>query len=461
MSKVKNKFVCSNCGYESAKFWGKCPNCNEWGTLEEVVISAQQLQNTAAKAAAKSVDIVPIDQVSESSGERILTGLKEFDRVLGGGLVFGSLVLVGGDPGIGKSTLLLQVCEKFAQSKEVFYVSGEESKGQIKIRANRLGVSSPNIKLISETDMDTIVQLVLDHQPDILIIDSIQTMSCGNVSYAPGSASQIKESTAALMRLAKEHGVTIFVIGHVTKEGALAGPKMLEHMVDTVLYFEGDKNLSYRLLRAVKNRFGSTNEIGVFDMVSEGLVEVDNPSKMFLEGRPENVPGSCVTCLIEGSRPILAEVQALVSKTVYPNPRRMSAGVDLNRMHLLTAVLEKRANFQLFNQDAYLNVIGGFRIDEPSADLAIAIAIASSLADFEIPSDLLVVGEIGLSGEIRAVSFLDKRISEAQKLGFQRIIVPGRNVLKQKYDGIEVIQVKSVSQAIHITRNLSNSSLNR
>lgn len=453
MAKVKNKFVCTNCGYESAKFWGKCPNCGEWGTLEEEIVTEASVQNSAAKAAAKKVDVVPINEVSESSGERILTGLKEFDRVLGGGLVYGSLVLVGGDPGIGKSTLLLQVCEKFAQTQEVYYVSGEESKGQIKIRANRLGVSSPNIKLISETDMDTIVQLVLEHQPDILIIDSIQTMTCGNVSYAPGSASQIKESTSALMRLAKEHGVTIFVIGHVTKEGSLAGPKMLEHMVDTVLYFEGDKNLSYRLLRAVKNRFGSTNEIGVFDMAAEGLVEVDNPSKMFLEGRPENVPGSCVTCLIEGSRPILAEVQALVSKTVYPNPRRMSAGIDLNRMHLLTAVLEKRANYQLFNQDTYLNVIGGFRIDEPSADLAITMAIASSLADFEIPSDLLVVGEIGLSGEIRAVSFLDKRIAEAKKLGFKRIMVPGRNVLKQTFSGIEIIAVKSVSQAIHIVRN--------
>ena len=453
MAKIKSKFVCSNCGYETVKFWGKCPNCGEWGTLEEEIVTQAENQISAAKTAAKKVDIVPINEVDESSGDRILTGLKEFDRVLGGGLVYGSLVLVGGDPGIGKSTLLLQVCEKFAQTKEVFYVSGEESKGQIKIRANRLGVSSPNIKLISETDMDTIVQLVLSNQPDILIIDSIQTMSCGNVSYAPGSASQIKESTSALMRLAKEHGVTIFVIGHVTKEGSLAGPKMLEHMVDTVLYFEGDKNLSYRLLRAVKNRFGSTNEIGVFDMATEGLIEVDNPSKMFLEGRPKNVPGSCVTCLMEGSRPILAEVQALVSKTSYPNPRRMSAGVDLNRMHLLTAVLEKRANYQLFNQDAYLNVIGGFRIDEPSADLAIVLAIASSLADFEIPSDLLVVGEIGLSGEIRAVSFLEKRISEAKKLGFTQIMVPGRNVLKTQFEGIEIIKVKSVAQAIHRVRN--------
>lgn len=452
MSKTKSKFVCNNCGYESVKFWGKCPNCNEWGTFEEQIVSETDLSRKTAHSV-KKVDISSLDEVSENSGERILTGLKEFDRVLGGGVVLGSLVLVGGDPGIGKSTLLLQVCEKFAENREVYYVSGEESKGQIKIRANRLGVTSSKIKLISETDMDTIVQISLNNQPDILIIDSIQTMSCQNASSAPGSASQIKESTAALMRLAKENGITVFVIGHVTKDGALAGPKMLEHMVDTVLYFEGDKNLSYRLLRAVKNRFGSTNEIGVFDMASTGLVEVDNPSKMFLEGRPENVPGSCVTCLMEGTRPILAEVQALVSKTAYPNPRRMSAGVDYNRMALLVAVLEKRANFQLFNQDAYVNVVGGFKIDEPSADLAIVLAIASSLADFEIPSDLLVIGEIGLSGEIRAVSFIEKRISEAKKLGFNRVMIPGRNVLKTKIEGIEVISVKSVSQAIFLIKN--------
>ena len=454
-AKVKSKFICSQCGYESAKYWGKCPNCNEWGTLEEVVVKPAEEKHAVAKAAAKNVEITPLSEVSENSGERISTGLCEFDRVLGGGLVIGSLVLVGGDPGIGKSTLLLQVCEFFAKTKSIFYVSGEESKGQIKIRANRLGVHSDNIKLISETDMDTVVQLGLTQQPDILIIDSIQTMSCAQTNSTPGSASQIKECTAALMRLAKENGITVFVIGHVTKEGALAGPKMLEHMVDTVLYFEGDKNLSYRILRSVKNRFGSTNEIGVFDMAAGGLVEVDNPSKMFLEGRPENVPGSCVTCLMEGTRPILAEVQALVSKTCYPNPRRMAAGIDYNRMALLIAVLEKRANFQLFNQDAYLNVIGGFKIDETSADLSIVLALASSVADFEIPADLLVVGEIGLSGEIRAVSFIDKRISEAKKLGFKRIMIPGRNVLQQKHSEIEIIKVKSLAQAIFLVRNPS------
>lgn len=453
MAKTKNKFVCNNCGYESVKFWGKCPNCDEWGSFEEQVVTQPEIRNSAARIAAKNVEIIPINEVDENSGERIMTGLREFDRVLGGGLVVGSLVLVGGDPGIGKSTLLLQVCQKFAENNQVYYVSGEESKAQIKIRANRLGVSSPNIKLISETDVDTVVELALNNSPDILIIDSIQTMSCANISSAPGGASQIKESTAALMRLAKEHGITVFIIGHVTKEGSLAGPKMLEHMVDTVLYFEGEKNLSYRVLRTVKNRFGSTNEIGVFDMESSGLVEVDNPSKMFLEGRPENVPGSCVTCLMEGTRPILAEVQALVSKTAYSNPRRMSDGVDFNRMTLLVAVLEKRANYLLFNQDAYLNVVGGFKIDETSADLAIVLAIASSMADFEIPADLLVVGEIGLSGEIRAVSFIEKRIMEAKKLGFKKIMIPGRNVLKREFKDIEIIKVKSVSQAIYLVRN--------
>ena len=454
MAKVKSKFICSHCGFESAKYWGKCPNCNEWNSMRETVETpAESPKNAAARIAAKNVSITPISDVDESSGERISTGIGEFDRVLGGGLVRGSLVLVGGDPGIGKSTLLLQVCEFFAQDHTVFYVSGEESKGQIKIRANRLGVSSPNIKLISETNMDTIYEVSIANAPDILIIDSIQTMSCQNISSTPGSASQIKECTAMLMRLAKENNITVFVIGHVTKEGSLAGPKILEHMVDTVLYFEGEKNLSYRLLRSIKNRFGSTNEIGVFDMSAKGLLEVDNPSKMFLEGRPENVPGSCVTCLMEGMRPILAEVQALVSKTAYPNPRRMSSGIDYNRMSLLVAVLEKRANFQLFNQDAYLNVVGGFRIDETCADLAIVLALASSVADFEIPADLMVLGEIGLSGEIRAVSSIEKRINEARKLGFHKIMIPGRNALRSTPKDIEIIKVKSLAQAIYMVRN--------
>ena len=449
MAKVKNKFVCSNCGYETVKFWGKCPNCGEWGTLEEEIVTEQKSQNSAAKAAAKKVEIIPINEVDESSGERILTGLKEFDRVLGGGLVYGSLVLVGGDPGIGKSTLLLQVCEKFAQSKEVYYVSGEESKGQIKIRANRLGVSSPNIKLISETDMDTIVQLVLTNQPDILIIDSIQTMSCGNVAYAPGSASQIKESTSALMRLAKEHGVTVFVIGHVTKEGSLAGPKMLEHMVDTVLYFEGDKNLSYRLLRAAKNRFGSTNEIGVFEMMDTGLVEVPNPSQMLLEGRPEGASGTCVACVMEGTRPVLAEVQALVTKTTFNVPRRAADGFDFNRAVLLMAVAEKRGGMKLNVFDAYINVIGGLRLDEPGADLPVVLAVASSYRDQVIPDDLVAIGEVGLTGEIRAVSHMNQRLGEVARLGFKRCIIPRGGAEKLEIpEGLTVYRVRNLREAI-------------
>lgn len=455
MAKNKTSYVCTECGYESASLWGKCPACKSWGSMEEKPQIAAASPHLSNVTTSKNIDILPIDQVDESSGIRITTGMKEFDRVLGGGLVLGSLVLVGGDPGIGKSTLLLQVCKEFGKDKVVYYVSGEESKGQIKIRANRLGVTSNNIKLISETNIANIAHFSIENKPDILIVDSIQTMFSDSSSSTPGSGAQIRECTAVLMRLAKEYDITIFVIGHVTKEGALAGPKMLEHMVDTVLYFEGDKNLSFRILRAVKNRFGSTNEIGVFDMAAGGLVEVVNPSKMFLDGRPEDVPGTCVTCIMEGSRPLLAELQALVSKTGYAMPKRMSSGIDYNRISLLIAVLEKRAHLQLYNQDTYVNVVGGFEINEPSADLAICLAIASSLLDFEMPSDILAVGEIGLSGEIRAVSFIDKRISEAQKLGFTKIIVPGRNKISGTYDEIELIKVTSLSQAIHLIKNIN------
>ena len=451
MQKQKQVFVCSNCGYETAKWSGKCYSCGEWNTLEEqsiTVSTAKTSMRTTLTAAA-----VPINEVSFEDDKRFSTGLNELDRVLGGGVVSGSLVLVGGDPGIGKSTLLLQICEYLCKNKRIYYVSGEESMSQIKLRANRLSVTSPNLMLISQTNIDTIVNTALTEKPDILIVDSIQTMNCDSVSSTPGSVSQIKEATAALMRIAKEYDITVFVIGHVTKEGALAGPKILEHMVDTVLYFEGDKNHAFRILRAVKNRFGSTNEIAVFEMRSNGLKEIDNPSKMFLDGRPENVPGTCVTCIMEGTRAILAEVQALVTKTGYPNPRRMSSGVDYNRMSLLIAVLEKRANFALYNQDVYVNVVGGFKVDETSADLAIVLAIASSLVDFEMPSDLIAVGEIGLSGEIRAVSHIENRIKEAQRLGFKRIMVPSRNKLTSKFDDIEIIKISSLAQAIFKVRN--------
>ncbi len=416
----------------------------------------QTVTVSVGKAEVKTARAVEIKHISEiqSGGEmRFSTGLKELDRVLGGGLVIGSLTLVGGDPGIGKSTLLLQICQHLGETKKILYVSGEESMGQIKLRAERLGVHSENLYLACETNVETVLETCYQSRPDVLIVDSVQTMMSDHVSSAPGTVSQIKETTAALMHLAKEQGITVFIIGHVNKEGALAGPKVLEHMVDTVLYFEGDKNLNHRILRTVKNRFGSTNEIGVFDMQTCGLVEIDNPSKMFLDGRPENVPGTCVTCLLEGTRPILAEIQALVSKTGAPVPRRMGSGIDYNRMSLLIAVLEKRANMVLYNQDAYVNVVGGFRVFETAADLAIALAIASGFTDFEMPGDLVAVGEIGLSGEVRAGSFLEKRIKEAQKLGFTKIMVPSRNKLTHPIEGIEIIRVSSVSQAIYKARN--------
>ena len=450
MAKAKQAFICSQCGYESPKWYGQCPKCKEWGSMEECILQPSVSGNTSRAAA---MQIKPISEIVGGSETRFSTGLKELDRVLGGGLVHGSLTLVGGDPGIGKSTLMLQICQSLGRERSVLYVSGEESMSQIKLRAERLGVDTPNLFLACETNVESIVAECTATTPGVLIVDSVQTMMCERASGTPGSVSQIKEATAAFMHLAKEQGITVFVIGHVTKEGSLAGPKILEHMVDTVLYFEGEKNLNHRILRTVKNRFGSTNEIGVFDMQNGGLVEVDNPSKMFLDGRPENVPGTCVTCILEGTRPVLAEIQALVSKTGYPVPRRMASGIDFNRMALLMAVLEKRAGFALYNQDAYVNVVGGFRVLETAADLAIVLALASGFSDFEMPGDLIAIGEIGLSGEIRAVSFIEKRIKEAQKLGFTKILVPSRNKITEVPEGITVIRVSSVSQAIHKIRN--------
>lgn len=451
MAKQKTVFMCTNCGNESAKWMGKCYACGEWNTYVEQIVAAQPTSTTSSiTTASKPIAINAVDITSEI---RFSTALNELDRVFGGGVVLGSLTLIGGDPGIGKSTLVLQMCNNFSKSKKCLYVSGEESVNQIKLRANRMDIKSENLLLLSETNIDSIVNHCNNENPDILIVDSIQTMFCSGVTSSTGSVSQIKEATAVLMKLAKEQGITVFIIGHVTKEGSLAGPKVLEHMVDTVLYFEGDKNLSYRILRSIKNRFGSTNEIAVFDMQSSGLIEIDNPSKMFLDGRPENVPGSCVTCVMEGTRPILAEVQALVTKTSYPAPRRMSSGVDYNRMSLLLAVLEKRANYALYSMDTYINVVGGFKLMDNSSDLAICMSVASGLADFEMPSDLITVGEIGLSGEIRAVSYVEQRITEAKRLGFKHIMIPSRNKIKGDFDGINVIRVSSLSQAIYKVRN--------
>ena len=450
-SKLKTVFVCSNCGNESAKWMGKCYACGEWNTFFEQVITPEIANiSTSAVSEAKPT---PISSVDVSSEIRFSTGMKELDRVLGGGSVLGSLTLVGGDPGIGKSTLLLQICNMFCKSKTCLYVSGEESMNQIKLRADRLNIKSDNLLLLSQTNIELIAKHCDDTKPDILIIDSIQTMYCSSVTSTMGSVSQIKEATAVLMKLAKEKGMTVFIIGHVTKEGALAGPKVLEHMVDTVLYFEGDKNLSYRILRSIKNRFGSTNEIAVFDMRSEGLVEIDNPSKMFLDGRPENVPGSCVTCVIEGTRALLAEVQALVTKSYFATPSRMSSGVDIKRLSLLLAVLEKRSNHSLYAMDTYINVVGGFKLFDNSSDLAVSLSVASALADFEISSNLIAVGEVGLSGEIRAVSYIEQRISEAKRLGFKYIMIPSRNKVNKTYDDIEIIKVSSLSQAIYKVKN--------
>ena len=445
----KSIFFCQNCGHEENKWLGQCPMCKEWNTFVEETISTG---TTSAVKRMNDAQVVALRKVETDNEERIRTGIGELDRVLGGGIVPGSLVLVGGDPGIGKSTLLLQVCQKLCESqKEVLYISGEESLKQIKLRANRMGEFGEELYLLCETNLDSIRSVIEKRKPSFVVIDSIQTMYNEEVSSAPGSVSQVRESTNVLMQLAKGLGISIFIVGHVTKEGTVAGPRVLEHMVDTVLYFEGDKNLSYRLLRAVKNRFGSTNEIGVFDMVSSGLVEIDNPSKMFLEGRPKNVPGSCVTCLMEGTRPILAEVQALVSKTSFNVPRRTSDGFDFNRAVLLLAVAEKRAGMKLSAFDAYINVIGGLQLDEPGADLPVILSIASSYRDQPIPDDLVVIGEVGLTGEIRSVSQISQRLSEVSRLGFKQCIIPKNSSEKLEIpEGLTVYRARNLREAIEI-----------
>ena len=405
---AKTIYVCSQCGYESPKWYGRCPECGEWNTFSE------EMRQAPAKAPSASVplgsvapagynpnDIMKLEDVDSNDEVRYHTGISELDRVLGGGIVRGSLVLLGGDPGIGKSTLLLQICEYLGKEQKILYVSGEESRAQVKLRANRLGVSTENLTLASMTDIENVVHAILQTEPDIVMVDSIQTMNFAAVSSSSGSVSQVRECTQILARVAKNEEISIFLVGHVNKDGAIAGPKVLEHIVDAVLYFEGERHLSYRILRAVKNRYGSTNEIGVFEMTTEGLHQVENPSMMLLSGRPSNVSGTCVACVIEGSRPILAEVQALVSKTSFGTPRRMSTGFDYNRTALLIAVLEKRAGYFFGNLDTYINVVGGLRLDEPAADLPISLALISSLLDKPIDDDVIAFGEIGLAGEMR------------------------------------------------------------
>lgn len=448
MAKTKTVFICQECGYETPKWMGKCPECGNWNTLvEEFIDKGRTEANLGGVITVKPVTINDIEVVDE---ERYDTSIEEFNRVLGGGVVKGSLVLVGGDPGIGKSTLLLQVSQSIAEGgKKVFYISGEESAKQIKLRAQRLGVTSKNLFVMSETNLSIIEKLVYEFKPDVVVADSIQTIYKPELQSAPGSVSQVREATSTLMRISKTLNVATFIVGHVTKEGSIAGPRVLEHMVDTVLYFEGERHHTYRILRAVKNRFGSTNEIGVFEMKGKGLEEVKNPSEMLLSGRPENVPGSAIVCSMEGTRPMLVEIQALTSATSFGMPRRMATGIDYNRVVLLMAVLEKRVGMQLQTFDAYVNVAGGLRLDEPACDLGIACSIASSFRNLYIDPKTIVVGEIGLTGEIRGVSLIEKRIMEAQKLGFTKCVIPKDNMKGiEKIPGIKIIPVENIYEAL-------------
>ncbi len=450
MAKQKTIYCCTECGNETANWAGKCPSCGAWNTLREIKLSTDR-RNKSTSFTRGEPDFFPLKRISELDTDaeiRFMTGISEFDRVLGGGAVAGSLILVGGAPGIGKSTLLLQMCGSLEKDRKVLYVTGEESERQLKLRAMRLGVDGGETYVLAETDMDNIIAAISHSSPDIVIIDSIQTVSDPEVGSAPGSLTQIKECTMRIMRTAKEKGLTVFVIGHINKEGSIAGPKVLEHMVDCVLYFEGERSTSFRILRAAKNRFGSTNEIGVFEMADKGLRCVENPSEVFLSGRPENSSGTCVSCIVEGSRPILAEVQALVTPTNYNAARRCN-GIDYNRAAMLLAVLEKRGGLPVGNCDAYINVIGGLSLDEPAADLATVLAVASSFLDRPLGTDLAAFGEVGLSGEIRSVSALNQRLGEISRLGFKRCVIPAhvRDEVKQ-FAGLELIPVKTVGEAM-------------
>lgn len=447
MSKLRSKYVCVECGYESAGWMGKCPSCLKWNTLVEEAVE----DVSPTKGGSLSLPpVVSLTEIEVHEAQRLVTGSQELDRVLGGGLVPASLILVGGDPGIGKSTLILQTCAKIAQSKRVLYVSGEESVGQIRMRADRLGAVHPNVLMVSETSFERIEGVIEKEKPEFVVIDSIQTVYTEKLSSAPGSVSQVRDVTGQLLRISKKNGITVFVVGHVTKEGALAGPRVLEHMVDTVLYFEGERHQDFRVLRAVKNRFGSTNEIGVFEMSGQGLMDVTNPSTMMLEGRSRDQAGSAVVGLMEGTRPMLAEVQALVCPTSFGMPRRQATGMDYNRLSMLMAVLEKKVGMQLHAFDAYLNVTGGFKLDEPAADLGVILAIASSFKNKPIDASTVIFGEVGLTGEVRSVSQMDKRITESHRLGFKRCIVPklGKNVSQDLFKNMEIITVGTVEQAL-------------
>lgn len=452
MAKTKTVFYCTQCGNEFPKWQGKCSACGSWNTVVEQPPEVQKAASARKSAAPRREGLNRprrISEVETTDELRFDTGMSELDRVLGGGAVKGSLVLVGGAPGIGKSTLMLQICDSLCRFANVLYVSGEESERQIKLRAERLRVRGEGLYLLSETNLEDILESVNELKPDILIVDSIQTMYNGDLTASPGSIGQVKECAMTLMQLAKGQGITVFVIGHINKEGSLAGPKVLEHMVDCVLYFEGEEHMSYRILRAAKNRFGATNEIGVFEMGEEGLVEVPNPSEALLSGRPQDAPGTCVTCVMEGARPVLAEIQALVVPSGYGNARRTSNGFEYNRAVLLLAVLEKRGGLQLSGCDAYLNVIGGLWVNEPAADLAAVIAMASSFRDKPVPGDLAAVGEVGLTGELRTVNSLGQRLSEVRRLGFTKCLIPARSTGKLiEPEGLQLIRVRNIREAL-------------
>lgn len=453
VKKEKSVYYCQSCGHESSKWLGQCPMCKEWNTfVEEKVVKSSSKSGLKISELRDRMEATPINQVSVTSDDRTKTGINELDRVLGGGIVQGSMTLIGGDPGIGKSTLLLQVCQRLsAKEIKILYVSGEESANQIKMRADRIGKFSDDLLLLCETELEIISEAIKKLKPQVVVIDSVQTMVSEYVSAAPGSVSQVRETTAILMKIAKGLNISMFLVGHVTKEGTVAGPRVLEHMVDTVLYFEGDRHASYRILRGVKNRFGSTDEIGVFEMMAAGLSEVSNPSEFMLSGRPENSSGAVVACCIEGTRPLLLEIQALVCRTSFGYPRRQANGTDFNRINLLMAVLEKRLEFPLSDHDAYVNVAGGMKITEPALDLAIIMALVSSYKNRAVDDSTVVFGEVGLSGEVRSITMPEQRVKEAQKLGFKTCILPKSNVKNLKnIKDIKIIAVATVQEAIDL-----------
>ncbi len=463
MKGVKTVYICSECEYTSPKWMGKCTSCGAWNSFVEDVVESET-KSVAPKRISMNGGgtnhTQKFEELTLPSYMRSETGLGELDRVLGGGLVHGSVVLLSGEPGIGKSTLLMQISDALGnidcaeKKRNVLYISGEESGGQLKLRAKRLGIEGKNLHVLTETNIENILDEIASLKPDVVIVDSIQTVYSDRMTSAPGSTTQIKESALSFINLAKSAGISMLLVGHVNKEGGIAGPKVLEHMVDAVLYFEGERHQSYRIIRAIKNRFGSTNEIGVFEMTDKGLEEVENPSEMLLAGRPKNVPGNCAVCTMEGTRPIIAEIQALVAQTSFPAPRRAANGIDYNRMCLILAVLEKRLGLKFFQNDVYMNVIGGLHIDEPASDIAVALSMVSSLTDRIIPDDVIAIGELGLSGECRAVSNIEARIHEAARLGFTRAVIPYRNVEKRKIavDGIDLIPIKSIYEALAVMK---------